>query len=334
MACLWLRNDELYAILVISSLGRYDKDSNIPAKMRQKTVFESLEEQLATNRRRVVSDWRSMLLLQKAQKTTPVTARRWSAPPANITEARILLHRLALSGNLTAYRQYPHLYKVTSAYAQQDPIEEDEILMELHPYAALSHISAMVFHQITGQLPKEIHVSVPSDRVPAVLPVGTERGEWSAQMNPLRGHLAPAIEETLINWHHLEKFFGFAEYTPKGYPVRVMTLEKTLIDGLAAPQWCGGLANVLQAWVNAKDAIKLRSILDFTDRQDMGVLRQRVGYVLEKLGFSDPRLDAWTAKAKRGGSSKLLASAPFAPAFSERWMISLNASIAPLEEAS
>jgi predicted transcriptional regulator of viral defense system len=301
--------------------------------MSQKTVLQSLEEQLATDRRRVVSDWRSMLLLQKAEKTTPKAARRWSAPPANITEARILLHRLASAGSLAAYREFPHLYKVTSAYAQQDPIEEDEILMELHPYAALSHLSAMVFHQITDQLPKEIHVSVPSDRALAVLPVGTKHSEWSAQMNPIRGHLAPEIEGMPIKWHHLEKFFGFKEYTPKGYPVRVITLEKTLIDGLAAPEWCGGLTNVLQAWVNAKDAINLSSVLTFTDSQDMGVLRQRVGYVLEKLGFSDPQLDMWTAKAKRGGSSKLLASAPFAPVFSERWMISLNASIAPLEEA-
>jgi predicted transcriptional regulator of viral defense system len=302
-------------------------------EMHQKTVLESLEEQLARNRRRVVSDWRTMLLLQKALKETPETARRWSASPANISEARSLLHRLASAGNLTAYRQYPHLYKVTSAYAQQDPIEEDEILMELHPYAALSHLSAMAFHQITDQLPKEIHVSVPSDRTPSVLPVGTKQAEWLGQVNPVRGHLAPAIEGIPINWHHLEKFFGFAEYTPKSYPVRVMTLEKTLIDGLSAPDWCGGLTNVLQAWVNAKDAINLRSVITFTDRQDMGVLRQRVGYVLEKLGFSDPQLNVWTTKAKRGGSSKLLASAPFAPVFSERWMISLNASIAPLEES-
>lgn len=301
-------------------------------KMHQETIFESLERQLAASRRRVVSDWRTMLLLESAQKATPKEARRWSGPPNSLLEARTLLHRLAASGNLAPYRQFPHLYKVTSPYAKQSPIEEDEILMELHPYAALSHLSAMAFHQITDQLPKEVQASVPSNRAPAILPVGTNRSEWLMRPNPVRGRLPDSIEGTAIIWHHVEKFFGFAEYAPKGYPVRVMTLEKTLIDGLASPEWCGGLTNVLRAWANGKDAIKLRSVLEFTDRQDMGVLRQRVGYVLEKLGFSDPRLDLWTEKAQRGGSSKLLAGAPFEPAFSERWKISLNASIAPLEE--
>jgi predicted transcriptional regulator of viral defense system len=125
---------------------------------------------------------------------------------------------------------------------------------------------------------------------------------------------------------------GTLEYLSKGYPVRVMTIEKTLIDGLAAPEWCGGLSNVLRAWVNAKDALSLKTVLKFTDRQDVGVLRQRVGYVLEELGFSDPQLEDWTAKAKRGGSSKLLASVPFAPTFSERWKISLNAPVSLLRE--
>jgi predicted transcriptional regulator of viral defense system len=273
-----------------------------------------------------------MLLLENAQKTTPKEARRWSDPPTNLLEARTLLHRLAASGNLVPYRQHPHLYKVTSPYANQSPIEEDEILMELQPYAALSHISAMVFHQITDQLPKEIHMSVPSSRAAAILPVGTNRSDWSMRPNPVRGRLPTAIDGTPINWHQIEKFFGFAEYTPRGYPVRVMTLEKTLIDGLASPEWCGGLTNVLRAWANGRDAINLRAVIEFTDRQDKGVLRQRVGYVLEKLGFSDPKLDVWTTKAQRGGSSRLLASAPFEPVFSERWKISLNTSIAPLEE--
>jgi predicted transcriptional regulator of viral defense system len=295
------------------------------------TILESLEEQLAPSRRRVVSDWRAIPLLQQAQNAVPESRRRWHAGPGNISEARTLLQRLAASGNLEAYESYPHLYRVISPYAKQDPIEEDEILMELHPYAALSHQSALAFHQMTDQLPKEIHASVPTGRSPGLLPVGIKKSEWFPGISSIRGHLATAIGEVPINWHHVEKFFGYAEYSPRGYPVRVMTLEKTLIDGLAAPEWCGGLTNVLKAWMNAKDALNLKTVIGFTDWQDVGVLRQRVGYVLERLGFSDPQLEIWTTKAKRGGSSKILASAPFEPTFSERWMLSLNASTAPLD---
>src|ERR1700690_2926512 len=101
------------------------------------TILDSLEEQLAASRRRVVSDWRAMLLLQQAVKTVPESRRRWHVAPANTSESRTLLQRLAASGNLEPYQSYPHLYRVISPYAKQDPIVEDEILMELHPYAAL-----------------------------------------------------------------------------------------------------------------------------------------------------------------------------------------------------
>jgi len=272
-----------------------------------------------------------MLLLQQALETVPESRRRWHVAPGNITEARTLLQRLAASGNLEPYRSHPHLYRVISPYAKQDPIEENEILMELNPFAALSHQSALAFHQVTDQLPKDIHASVPTARSPRLLPVGIKKSEWLPGMFSIRGHLASAIGDVPINWHQLEKFFGYAEYSPRGYPVRVMTLEKTLIDGLAAPEWCGGLTNVLKAWMNARDALNLKTVIGFTDWQDVGVLRQRVGYVLERLGFSDPQLEIWTTKAKRGGSSKLLASAPFESTFSERWMLSLNASTAPLD---
>jgi predicted transcriptional regulator of viral defense system len=295
------------------------------------TILDSLEEQLAASRRRVVSDWRAMLLLQQAMKTVPESRRRWHVAPANTSESRTLLQRLAASGNLEPYQSYPHLYRVISPYAKQDPIEEDEILMELHPYAALSHLSALAFHQVTNQLSKDIHASVPTGRSAGLLPVGTQTSEWFPGMSSIRGRLVSAIEDVPINWHQLEKFFGYAEYSPRGYPVRITTLEKTLIDGLAVPEWCGGLTNVLTAWMSAKDAINLKSVIKLTDRQDIGILRQRVGYVLEKLGFSDPELDNWTTKAKRGGSSKLLASAPFESTFSERWMLSLNASTAPID---
>jgi predicted transcriptional regulator of viral defense system len=298
---------------------------------RIQTIAESLVERLAAGRRRVVSDWRAMLLLQQALKAVPENQRRWHIAPGNVMDARTVLHRLAASGNLEAYRSYPNLYRVVSPYARQDPIEEDEILMELHPYAALSHLSALAFHQVTDQLPKEIHASVPNGRASGLLPVGTRRSEWFPGLSSVRGHIVSSIGAVPINWHRLEKFFGYEEYSPHGYPVRVMTLEKTLIDGLAAPEWCGGLTNVLKAWMNAKDALNLKSVIELTDRQDVGVLRQRVGYVLEKLGFSDPQLDIWTTKAKRGGSSKLLASAPFDSSFSERWMLSLNASTASLD---
>jgi predicted transcriptional regulator of viral defense system len=299
-------------------------------KNRPQTLFESLEGQLAQQHRRVVSDWRTIVLLRKSMQITPESQRRWKAAPNNLAEARALLKRFESSGYLEQYDGHPNLYRVTSPYARQEPIEEDEILMELHPYAAISHLSALAFHHLTNQLPHEIHLTVPTGRSSRILPIGIRKEEWFPDLSALRGRPASSLGDASVQWHQLEKYFGYAEYSPKSYPVRVMTVEKTLIDGLANPEWGGGFANVLEAWANAKDALNLRAVLEFTDRQDVALLKQRVGYVLEELGFSDPSLNEWAAHAKRGGSSRLLGSAAFAPNFSARWKLSLNASTYPL----
>ena len=103
------------------------------------------------------------------------------------------------------------------------------------------------------------------------------------------------------------------EYQPRGYPVRITTPERTLLDGLLQPQLSGGFENVLRACVAARDTLNLEALLHDVDRFGIGVLRQRVGYILEELGIHHPELYAWQAQAKRGGSSRLVASAPTRP---------------------
>ena len=67
-------------------------------------------------------------------------------------------------------------------------------------------------------------------------------------------------------------------------------------------------------------------ILEAVDRCEVSLVKSRAGYILdERLGLTDPRMDRWAKLGQRGSSRKLDPSAPFAPAFSEKWMISLNA---------
>jgi predicted transcriptional regulator of viral defense system len=114
--------------------------------------------------------------------------------------------------------------------------------------------------------------------------------------------------------------------------VRVTTPERTLLDGLMHPEWCGGLQKVLRAWVDCRDTLNVPALVEFVELMDKALLRQRAGYVLESLGLAHPALDAWAAAAKRGGSSRLSGSEPFSPEFSERWKISLNAPTDVLRE--
>jgi hypothetical protein len=52
----------------------------------------------------------------------------------------------------------------------------------------------------------------------------------------------------------------------------------------------------------------------------------RAGYVLEELcALSHPSFAEWQTHAARGGSRRLVAANEYAPTYSERWALSLNA---------
>jgi predicted transcriptional regulator of viral defense system len=139
-----------------------------------------------------------------------------------------------------------------------------------------------------------------------------------------------------VEWQRVrpERFFGFADYAPLGYPMRYTTPERTLIDGLQNPGSSGGIVNVLRAWVLARDTIDLDVLVYQVERFDVAVLRQRVGYVLDQIGLTHPRLEQWRASSHRGGSSRLVGSEPFASTYDERWNLSLNAPVDVLHESA
>ena len=274
------------------------------------------------------------MLLGRASREIPESLRRWTRTPQSLEGIRPILTRLCQSGELKSLEQFPFLYLVTAPYARSQAVDEVEILMELQPYAALSHASALAFHQMTEELPKEVHVSVPSDGTSGLLPVGTQESDWVGSAL-VRGQMADVIAGRPVHWHRLvsKRVFGTAEYDDRGFPARVTTPERTLLDGLVHPEWCGGFTNVLKAWAAYRDLANVETIVQYVDQFGIAVLRQRAGFLLEQLHLAHPALAQWTLLARRGGSSKLNGGAAFAPHYDEKWQLSINAPLDSLLEA-
>lgn len=291
----------------------------------------ALLEQLANEHRRVVSEWRALILLRRATFDLAPAERRWSRLPREPSDNSPLFRQMQRRGEITSMHGGDHLYEVTVPYARGAHIEEDEVLMEVHPFAALSHLSAFVFHGLTDDLPKGITAMVSLDGRGDLLPIGTEPRDWEG-LPIVRGQMPARVLGRPVTWRQVkpERFFGIGVYAPRGYPVRVTTPERTLLDALQAPELSGGMENVLRAWALARDTLDLEVLVHAVDRFDIALLRQRTGFILDELGLSHPRIEEWRHVARRGGSSKLLASAPYSPEYSERWSLSLNAPIAAL----
>lgn len=298
----------------------------------KKTASLALLEQLANEHRRGLSEWRALILLRRATFNLAPSERRWSQLPREPSDLYPLFRQMRQRGELTPIPGLPHLYEVTVPYARAGHIEEDEILMEVHPYAALSHRSALVFHGLTSELPQGITAMASLDETGDLLPLGTEPRDWEG-LSLVRAQLVRRMLGRPVTWNQVkpERFFGLGIYQPHGYPVRVTTPERTLLDGLLAPELAGGIENVLRAWVLARDSLNLDVLVYAVDRFDIAILRQRTGFILDELGLSHPRIEQWQSTASRGGSSKLVAAAPYAPLYSERWNLSLNAPITALD---
>jgi hypothetical protein len=71
-----------------------------------------------------------------------------------------------------------------------------------------------------------------------------------------------------------------------------------------------------------------RLIFDELDQHGASIDKVRAGFILEEVcHIRDQRIDAWVRFASRGGSRKLDPSVDYEPTFSERWMLSINATM-------
>lgn len=300
--------------------------------MIKTSVSTAILERLAGEGRLVLSDWRAMIYLRRASFSLPASGRRWSEMPAVRTDVWQTLRRMRGRGELEQIPGIRHFYRANVPYARGRAVEEEEALMEAHPYAALADFSALFFHGLTEAMPKGVTAVFPADGKGGLLPADTTAEDWE-EIEIVGGRRVASVVGREVGWRRVEsaRYFGFEVYRGRGYSVRATTPERTLVDGLLHPERSGGIQSVLRAWALACDVLDEDSVVHQVERLGVGVLRQRVGFVMERLGLSHAALGGWRAAAERGGSRKLLASAPYSSNYDERWDLSINAPVDALE---
>lgn len=289
------------------------------------TASSAILGALASTQRRVLADWRALVILRRATFATVKTDRRWSHLPRYPEDVTPYLRQMRRRGEIEPIPGLGRIYLVTVPYARFGPVSELEILFEVNPYAVLSHLSALVFHGLTNETPNSISAMSPARSSQDVIPLDTEPLDWEGVELP-NVRMPTTLLKRPVSWTRVrpERFFGFTTYQSAGFTMRVTTPERTLLDALQEPSLCGGVENVLRAWATSRDTLRLDSVVQLVDRYDVAILRQRVGYILDELRLDHPELARWRAAAHRGGSSKLVGSAPFETVHSERWNLSLN----------
>ena len=81
-----------------------------------------------------------------------------------------------------------------------------------------------------------------------------------------------------------KKFFGFVEQkASKKESFNISSREKTIVDGLMHPEYCGGIVEVTKAMWNVRKELDWNSVSEMADNVKVNAVLKRLGYLLNVL---------------------------------------------------
>lgn len=169
------------------------------------------------------------------------------------------------------------LYALDISFLGGVPLHEHEIAMYLLTPSAISHFSAFQYHGLTDQLPFVTYISTSQNtKVPRL----SNKNE--------QGYLINGLPYKIIKIHN-SSFFGFIEYWEGNSKIVYTDKEKTLLDGLNTPQYCGGFQEVLHALQSNIQQIDIKKIIHYSLQMSIATSK-RLGWILDKLAISQEKL--------------------------------------------
>ncbi|MGC9977031.1 MAG: transcriptional regulator [Syntrophales bacterium] len=169
----------------------------------------------------------------------------------------------------------------------------------------LSHGTAMEIHGMTTQPQLVVHMTILNKRRPVHI-MGTEFRFISSKK---------------------ELFFGFADHwVTKQEKVKVSDLERTVIDGLRMPEYCGGITELAKGIWMRQEAIDGSRLTDYAMRINSGAVIRRLGYIMEVYHIGSPDM---MGKLQNHLTETYVKLDPVLPAegkFLRKWRLQLNVS--------
>jgi len=155
---------------------------------------------------------------------------------------------------ITAYGPAPHDFAVAMAIVTP---------------SAISHWTAMHYHHITEQTPHKIFATTPS---------GTS--------------IPRSLTNTSFRFIQVKKehYFGIETIWVDDMKVQITNIEKTLLDGLTSPEYCGDFNEVLYGFKMGKDRIRIQVIVEYALKLEKAVAK-RLGFILEGMKIEDKYLE-------------------------------------------
>jgi predicted transcriptional regulator of viral defense system len=185
-------------------------------------------------------------------------------------------------------------------------LNEFEIATAIVSPASICYLSAFHFHKLTQQTPYKVFVmTTTGSKVPQAC-VGKDREKV---INGVHYHFLSVKKDY---------FFGLQKVWYGEVEIYVTDLEKTLLDGITKPKYCGGFAEVLDAFTKAQSKLDLDKLARYASLLGASAER-RLGWVLDYIEMQNP-----LPKRDLRGYIKLNASGDNKGKFNKKWGVREN----------
>lgn len=187
---------------------------------------------------------------------------------SNIIASKII-HHLTKKRKLQRIEKAKYLLIPPEAWKTGEYTEEGIIVASqlIEPYY-LSYWTALSFHGWTEQPSRTIFVATPKIKKPVELQGITIRFV----------KLAP------------KRFFGFEVQWVGNQKVTVADSEKSIVDCLDQPRYCGEIVEVVKGLWNGRKELDFQKLLDYALRMKNGAVLKRLGFLMDVLEIHKPTI--------------------------------------------
>ena len=222
------------------------------------------------------------------------------------------LYHLRRNGWIVSLRR--GLYALSPTVPGVTPAHEFEIAMAMINPAAISHWSALHYHGLTEQAPRKVFVLTTTE---STIPRRRTAGAG-------HDHQGFPVGDTTYRFIQVkpERYFGVEKVWIGESRITITDPERTLLDGLSRPQYCGDFAEVLHAFEVRSADLNIERSIAYAFKMDDATVK-RLGWVLGHQGIESSRLERLAA-APINGYRLLDPTGPRRGPCNRRWMIQEN----------
>ncbi|MBU2598754.1 MAG: hypothetical protein KKC53_06285 [Actinobacteria bacterium] len=175
------------------------------------------------------------------------------------------------------------------------------------PKYYISYYSAMDIHNMLTQPLLKVYITTPKQ---------------------LRKKIHSIVNVTFeFIYSNSEKIWGIEEaWVTNTEKVRVSDIERTIIDCLYKPKYCGGILEISKGiWIQ-KDNINFKKLINYLEKFDKFVVAKRLGFILQTYNLLDSKLINEFKKFINQKYYLLDPTIPSYPTYKNSWKLIVNIS--------